>query len=128
MLSFQFAPIAFALAGGAQQAPAGGSAQGAGGIAGLLAGPLPMLIVMFAIFYFLLIRPQQKKAKQHKEMLAALKVGDRVVTGGGIYGIITEIDQNIISVEISTGVVIRINRAYVSGLADVKVKMDQKKK
>ncbi|MGE4552885.1 MAG: preprotein translocase subunit YajC [Desulfovibrionaceae bacterium] len=127
MFSSQFANLAFALAGGAQQAPAGGSAQGSGGIAGLLAGPLPMLIIMFAIFYFLLIRPQQKKAKQHKEMLAALKSGDKVVTGGGIYGVITDIDQDIISVEIAPDVTIRINRAYVSGLAEG-VKIDQKKK
>lgn len=95
-------------------------AEGAapGGLGGLLQGPLPMLVLMFAIFYFLLIRPQQKKAKQHKEMLAALKVGDKVLTGGGVYGKITGIDQDVITVEIADGVKIKVNRGYVSGMAD----------
>jgi preprotein translocase subunit YajC len=101
-------------------APQGGQAAAPDGIAGLLAGPLPMLILMFAIFYFLLIRPQQKKAKQHKEMLAALKVGDKVMTGGGFYGRVTEIDQDILTVEISENVKVKINRGYIAGPADAK--------
>jgi preprotein translocase subunit YajC len=96
--------------------PSGGGAPE--GLGGLLAGPLPMLVLMFGIFYFLLIRPQQKKAKQHKEMLAALKVGDKVLTGGGIYGRISGIDQDVLSIEISDGVNIKVNRGYVSGMAD----------
>ena len=58
----------------------------AGGLGSLLSGPLPMLVLMFAVFYFLLIRPQQKKAKQHKEMLSNLRKGDNVLTSGGLYG------------------------------------------
>ena len=103
-------------------APPADGAAAPDGIAGLLAGPLPMLVIMFAIFYFLLIRPQQKKAKEHKEMLAALKVGDKVLTGGGIYGKISGIDQDVITVEISQGVEIKVNRGYVSGIADKPVK------
>lgn len=101
--------------------PAGGGAA-PDGIAGMLAGPLPMLVIMFAIFYFLLIRPQQKKAKEHKEMLAAIKVGDKVITGGGIYGKITGIEQDIITIEVSEDVEIKVNRGYVSGMADKPVK------
>jgi preprotein translocase subunit YajC len=87
-------------------APQGGQAAAPDGIAGLLAGPL--------------IRPQQKKAKQHKEMLAALKVGDKVMTGGGFYGRVTEIDQDILTVEISENVKVKINRGYIAGPADAK--------
>ena len=76
------------------------------------------LIIMFAIFYFLLIRPQQKKAKDHRATLAALKKGDRVLTNGGIYGRITAIDGDVLSLEIGTNVEVKINRAFVSALAD----------
>lgn len=99
-------------------APPSGGGAAPEGIGGLLAGPLPMLVIMFAIFYFLLIRPQQKKAKQHKEMLAALKVGDKVLTGGGVYGKISAIEQDVITVEIADNVEIKVSRGYVSGMAD----------
>ncbi|MGE4293808.1 MAG: preprotein translocase subunit YajC [Desulfovibrio sp.] len=113
-----FTSTAYAL-GAAPQGGAGAPE----GLAGLLAGPLPMLVLMFAIFYFLLIRPQQKKAKQHKEMLAAMKVGDKVMTGGGFYGRITEIDQDILTVEIAENVRVKINRGYIAGPADASVKV-----
>lgn len=73
------------------------------------------LILMFAIFYFLLIRPQQKKAKQHKEYLSALKRGDYILTGGGIYGRIMEVHGDKLTVEIAKDLSIEINRNYVSG-------------
>lgn len=107
-------------------APQGGAAA-PDGLGGILAGPLPMLVLMFAIFYFLLIRPQQKKAKQHKEMLAAIKVGDKVLTGGGFYGRIVEIDQDVLTVELSENVRVKLNRAYISGPADASVKVEQGK-
>jgi preprotein translocase subunit YajC len=69
-----------------------GSAGGAGGQGNPLGAFVP-LILMFAIFYFLLIRPQQKKAKQHKEMLGNLKIGERVVTNGGMYGTIVRFSE-----------------------------------
>ena len=123
MTMFHLATIATAMAGGAAAPGGEGGAQGSGGIGSLLAGPLPMLIIMFAIFYFLLIRPQQKKAKLHKEMLSSLKVGDAVLTGGGMYGKITEINQDVLTVELAEGLQVKVNRGYVSGMADANVKL-----
>jgi preprotein translocase subunit YajC len=94
------------------QPPAG--ADGAGG--GLMSF-LP-LVLMFVIFYFLLIRPQQKKQKEMKEMLKNLKRGDKIVTGGGIFGRIDSITDDKVNVEIAPGVVITVMRNYVAGLAD----------
>ncbi len=74
-----------------------------------------MLVLMFAIFYFLLIRPQQKRAKQHKELIETLKVGDQVVTAGGIHGKIAAIQDNVVTLEVATGVKIKINRSSVVG-------------
>lgn len=93
-------------------APAGGEA-GANPITAFLP-----LILMFAIFYFLLIRPQQKKAKQHKEYLAGLKRGDYILSGGGIYGRIQEVHGDKLTVEIAKDLNIEINRSYVSGPAE----------
>lgn len=75
------------------------------------------LIFMFGIFYFLLIRPQQKKAKEHRALLDALKKGDQVITAGGVYGKITAIDGEIVSIEIATGVNIKIGKGFISSLA-----------
>ena len=93
--------------------PGGGSGgSGAGGFAGLIP-----LVLMFVIFYFLLIRPQQKKAKTHRELLSNLKRGDSVITSGGIYGRIAEINDNIIVLEVADKVRIKVARTFVSGLA-----------
>ena len=79
-----------------------------------LASFLP-LIILFVVFYFLLIRPQQKKAKAHKAMLEAVRRGDKVVTGGGIIGTVNKvIDENEISVEISDGVKVRVQRGLLA--------------
>ena len=77
-----------------------------------------MLAVMFGIFYFLLIRPQQKRAKEHQDLLRALKKGDRVVTNGGIFGTITGIDDRIAVIEISEKVRIKVLRTQIAGKAD----------
>jgi len=82
---------------------------------GGLASFLP-LIILFAVFYFLLIRPQSKRAKEHKNMVAALAKGDEVVTNGGILGSITEMDDNYVTLKIAEGVDIKIQRASVSTL------------
>ncbi len=74
------------------------------------------LIFMFAIFYLLLIRPQQKKAKEHKALLEALKKGDQVITAGGIHGRITNVDDNVVTLEIATGVNIKINKGYIANV------------
>jgi len=91
-----------------------GGAAGAGGQGGFTAF-IP-LILMFVIFYFLLIRPQQKKQKEHQEMLNSLKKGDRIMTGGGIYGRIISVDDSNLSVEIADKVRVKVSRASVAGL------------
>ncbi|EPR42248.1 preprotein translocase, YajC subunit [Desulfovibrio sp. X2] len=95
----------------------GAAPQGGQGGGNPIMSLLP-LILMFAIFYFLLIRPQQKKAKQHKEFLAGLKKGDYVLTGGGIYGRITETEGDTLTVEIADNLSIKVNRNFVSGPAE----------
>jgi len=91
-------------------------AQGAGGGAGTFEALLP-LILIFAVFYFLLIRPQQKKMKHHKEMLGSMRRGDRVVTGGGIMGTITKVlNDNELTVEIADGVKVRVQRSLISAV------------
>jgi preprotein translocase subunit YajC len=71
------------------------------------------LILIFVIFYFLLIRPQTKRAKEHRKMVSELKSGDEVITGGGILGRITESGEQFIKVEVADGVVLRIQRQTV---------------
>ena len=88
-------------------------AQSSGGLAEGGFGLLPIIFVM-VIFYFLLIRPQQKRAKQHKEMVAALSKGEEVVTNGGLLGKVTDVDDNFISLEISSGLTVKVQRQAVS--------------
>lgn len=92
----------------AQQAPAGG-----GGLGGL-GGILPILL-MFAVIYFIMIRPQQKQAKKHREYLGGLKKGDEVITNSGIYGRIDAIEDNAVRLEIARDVKIRIVKSQVAG-------------
>ena len=73
-------------------------------------------IILIAAFYFLLIRPQTKRAKEHKQMVDALKKGDEVVSGGGVLGRITEVGENFVQVEIAENVQIRIQKQSVSSL------------
>lgn len=72
------------------------------------------LILIFLIFYFLLIRPQQKKAKEHREMLSAIKKGDEVITSGGIHGKIVGIADNVITLEIANNVRVKVSREYIA--------------
>ena len=90
---------------------AGGAPQG-GGILSMLP-----LILIFGIFYFLLIRPQQKKAKEHQQLLANLKKGDLVVTSGGIQGRITGITEKVVTLEVADNVRIKVSRPYIMGMA-----------
>ena len=75
------------------------------------------LILIFIVFYFLLIRPQQKKAKEHQNYLANLKKGDRVITGGGIHGQITGITDTVVTLEIAENVRIKVSRSAIAGSA-----------
>ena len=90
----------------------GAAAQGgSGGFASFVP-----LILMFVIFYFLLIRPQQKKTKEHRQMIDSLKTGDRIVTSGGIHGRVTGVSETDLTVEIAEKVRVKVNRASVSAL------------
>jgi preprotein translocase subunit YajC len=92
-----------------QTAPAGSQ----GGAGGLLLGIAPWLAI-FVIFYFLMIRPQQQRAKQHQASIAAVKKGDDVVTGGGIRGRVTKVSDEEVEVEIAQGVKIRVVKSTIS--------------
>jgi preprotein translocase subunit YajC len=97
-------------------------AQGAGGAGGAGGGfsMLVPLLLMFAVFYFLLIRPQQKKQRRHQDMLKSLKVGDRVMTNGGIVGTIMEGGEHFVKLEIADRVRVDIGRSYIAGKIVVK--------
>jgi preprotein translocase subunit YajC len=89
-------------------------AQAAGGGAAAFTSFVP-LILIFAIMYFLLIRPQQKKLKDHQAMVAAVRRGDQIVTQGGIIGKIAKVkDDNEVEVEIATGVKVRVIKSTIA--------------
>lgn len=91
------------------------ASAGPAGLAGL-AQFIP-LILIFIVFYFLLIRPQQKKAKEHQKYLANLKKGDKVITGGGMYGQIAGLTDNVVTLEIAENVRIKVTRGSIAGSA-----------
>jgi preprotein translocase subunit YajC len=97
------------------QDSAGGAAGGAAGLLNM-GNPLFLMIAMLAIFYFLLIRPQQKKQKEHKQMLTNLQKGDIIFTAGGIHGKITGLTDTTITLEVAERVRVKINRSAVGGL------------
>ena len=72
------------------------------------------LILLFAIFYFLIIRPQQKQQKAHKEMLASLAKGDKIVTNGGLMVEIIKVEEDFIKIKLSDGATAKLDRAYVA--------------
>jgi preprotein translocase subunit YajC len=74
------------------------------------------IILIFVIFYFLLIRPQQKQKKEHQNLLANIKVGDNVLTAGGIYGRVTGLKDDKVTVEISDKVRVKVNRGHIAGV------------
>ncbi len=102
--------LAFAMGG----AP-GGAAGGAGGGMAAFQQVIP-LVFMFAIFYFLLIRPQQKKAKDHKALLEAMKKGDNVITAGGVHGKVAAVENDLVSLEIANNVTIKITKSYIAAI------------
>ncbi|MEW6218384.1 MAG: preprotein translocase subunit YajC [Thermodesulfobacteriota bacterium] len=100
--------IAFAM--GAGGAPPGGEGGPAAGIASFIP-----LILIFGIFYFLLIRPQQKRAREHQQFLDGLKKGDQVITSGGLHGMITGLTDKVVTLEIADKVRVKVSRAHVQG-------------
>lgn len=91
-------------------------AQAAGGGLGGVGGLVPILLI-FGIMYFLMIRPQQKKMKEHRNMVDALRKGDQVVTAGGLIGKVTKVkEDNEIEVELATGVKVRVVQSTVQNV------------
>ena len=90
-------------------------AQDAATQSGGLISFLP-LIVIFALFYFMLIRPQMKRAKEHKQLVAGLQKGDEVVTSGGLLGKITQIEDSFVSVKVAENVEIKVRRHAVASV------------
>jgi preprotein translocase subunit YajC len=74
------------------------------------------LILIFVVFYFLLIRPQQKRAKEHRAMVDALKKGDWVVTNGGLLGRVADLGENFVRLEVSDGVEVKVQRPAIAAL------------
>jgi len=91
-------------------------AQAAGGAQPSALTSLLPLVLIFVVFYFLLIRPQTKRAKEHKAMVAALSAGDEVVTSGGMLGRITEVGDQFLTVEVAEGVRVKVQRHTVTSV------------
>ena len=91
----------------------GGSGSSGGEGAGFIS--FVPLLLMFAIFYFLLIRPQQKKAKEHQVYLSNLKKGDGVVTTGGLHGEITGLTDSVVTLEIADNIRVKVSRQHILG-------------
>ena len=92
-----------------QSAPGAGS----GGPASLIIGIAPWLLI-FVIFYVLMIRPQQRRVKEHQAAIAAVKKGDEVITGGGVRGRVTKVGDDEVEVEIAQGVRVRVVKSTIS--------------
>ena len=96
-----------------------GPQPGGGGSASGFSVLVP-LVLMFLVFYFLLIRPQQKKQRAHQDMLKDLKVGDRVMTTAGLYGTIVAGGDHIVKLEITEKVRVDVSRGHIAGKVEVK--------
>ena len=97
--------LAYAMGGG-----------GASGGQGSAFGAFVPLILMFGIFYFLLIRPQQKKAKMHREMIASIKKGDKIVSNGGLHGTVTGLTEDTVTIEVAPKVRVKLSRGFISSV------------
>ncbi len=103
-----FTDIAYAMAPPAGQ-------QGAQGGGSMITSLLP-LVLIFVIFYFLLIRPQQKRAKEHKQLLENLKKGDKVITSGGVYGVIESVGTTTVTVKIAENVKVKFGKGHIAAV------------
>lgn len=105
-----------AMAGGA-----GGSEQAGGGMQTLI-----MLGVLFGIFYFLLIRPQKKQQEKHKQMVESLKKGDKVITNGGMHGVISNVKDKTFTVKVDEGTKVEISKGSIATVIKKKVEEESK--
>ncbi len=81
---------------------------------GSVIGSFLPLIILFAIFYFLIIRPQQRTQKAHKAMLESLKKGDQIITNGGLMAVIVKTEEDFIKIKLNDDTVVKLDRAYVA--------------
>ncbi len=88
-----------------------------GGSMGILGSPLILIALMFLIMYFMIIRPQQKKMKQHQALVASLKRGDSVVMNGGMHGTVFEVEDRAVLVEVAKNTVIRFDKGSVQSVS-----------
>lgn len=98
------------------QALAADAAVPAAGAQSSILSMLPMMVMFFAVFYFLLLRPQQKRAKTHKKMMADLSLGDEIVTAGGILGQINKISDDFITMTIAEGVEMKMQKSSITSV------------
>lgn len=96
-------------------APAGGDAQNQGGVMGFLTGMTPILLC-FAVFWFIIIRPEQKQRKKRAQMLAEMKKGDKVLTTGGMYGQIVQIQDDVVTLQVAEGTRLRFTRSAIQSV------------
>lgn len=101
-------------------------AQGASGSGDFFIQIMPFLLI-FVIMYFLIIRPQQKRLKDHREMVAALRRGDTVVTGGGLIGKVTKVDDAELQVELTQGMKVKVVRSTITEVRSKTQPVDGKK-
>lgn len=94
----------------------GGKAAGSGGVLG---GMLPMMIVMFAIIYFLMIRPEQKKQKERLKMLSEIKKGDKIITSGGLHGIVQSVKDDIVHVKAGESVILQFSKSSITNIGSM---------
>lgn len=77
------------------------------------------LVALFAIFYFLIIRPQQKQQQKHKDMVNTLVKGDKIITNGGLYAEVVKVEDNFIKIKLNETTIVKIDKAFVSKKADL---------
>ena len=106
---------------------AAGAAPSSSGTAGLLSTVVPFLLIIL-IFYFFLIRPQNKKQKETEKMIAALKKGDKVVTIGGIHGVVSSTKEKTIIVKVDDNCKIEFSRSAIAGVETEKTETENKPK
>jgi preprotein translocase subunit YajC len=104
-----------------------GSSGGGGGGSAQILGFVPFVLI-FALFYFLLVMPQQKRARKQKEMIDSLKKGERVSTSGGIIGTVTNLTPKVITLQVADGVRIKVVRTNIEAIADGSEKKEEKGK